>query len=70
MKGIICVLVAVSASVLCAEPVRWAGNGHLYEAVYVPEGISWSSAEAAAEQAGGHLADGVFDSGRLGGHAR
>lgn len=31
-------------------------NGHYYKAVHVPEGISWSSAKAAAEKAGGYLA--------------
>ncbi|MDF7824402.1 lectin-like protein [Pontiellaceae bacterium B12227] len=31
-------------------------NGHLYKAVYVPGGISWSDAKVAAEKAGGYLA--------------
>jgi|GEM_PF-1501706 len=56
MKAIVHVWVVISAGVLWAAPVRWPGNGHMYEAVYVPEGISWTSAEAAAERAGGHLA--------------
>lgn len=36
--------------------VQWSENGHFYKAVYVPEGISWTAAKAAAEQAGGYLA--------------
>ncbi|MCX6668210.1 MAG: lectin-like protein [Methanothrix sp.] len=36
-------------------PISAGGNGHYYEAVLVPEGISWDDAEAAAEAKGGHL---------------
>lgn len=36
--------------------VRWGENGHFYKAVYVPKGISWTEAKAAAEQEGGYLA--------------
>ena len=47
--------VAVSAA-----PVQWkisdGGNGHFYEAVYVPTGIDWYTAQANAVQAGGYLA--------------
>lgn len=32
------------------------GNDHCYEVVYAPLGISWTNANAAAKQAGGHLA--------------
>ena len=32
------------------------GNGHFYEVVHVASGITWSNAEAAAENAGGYLA--------------
>ncbi|MCI0535655.1 MAG: hypothetical protein L0Z50_10555 [Verrucomicrobiales bacterium] len=45
-----------------ASPVRWdpatGGNGHLYEAVLVLQGISWTAADAAAKAkgAGWHLA--------------
>ena len=38
----------------CAE--QWAANGHFYEAVEAPAGISWFAAREAAIQAGGHLA--------------
>ena len=43
-----------------APPVQWpasaGGNGHYYEAVWVPQGISWTSASNAAVLAGGYLA--------------
>ena len=39
-----------------AEPVRWSGNGHRYEVVVVPEGITWLDAKAAASARGGYLA--------------
>lgn len=43
-----------------ALPVQWTiesgGNGHWYEIVAAPEGISWIDARDAAELAGGHLA--------------
>jgi hypothetical protein len=39
---------------------QWAtnagGNGHLYEVVHIASGITWSNAEALAENAGGYLA--------------
>jgi hypothetical protein len=41
-------------------PVEWTtdsgGNGHAYELVVVPEGISWHEANDMARQMGGHLA--------------
>jgi len=39
-----------------AEPVQWPVNGHYYEAVLVPGGISWDEADAAATAAGRYLA--------------
>lgn len=45
-----------------AAPVQWrvedGGNGHWYEAIAVPAGITWTAANAAAEARGGgwHLA--------------
>ena len=39
-----------------AQKVQWSGNGHTYEAVLVPVGISWVDAKAASEAKGGHLA--------------
>jgi hypothetical protein len=52
----ICFL-ATSAS---ASPIQWTvgsgGNGHWYNVVSVPGGISWSGANSAATAAGGYLA--------------
>jgi len=54
------VLIASLGGVCKAVPVEWpvssGGNGHLYEAVLVPEGIDWQSATQTAEQSGGWLA--------------
>jgi len=36
-------------------PISAGGNGHYYEAVLVPEGISWDAANTTAEAKGGHL---------------
>ena len=36
--------------------IQWPGTGHYYKAFSVPEGISWTQAQALAEQAGGYLA--------------
>jgi hypothetical protein len=48
------------ANSLSATPVVWdvgaGGNGHTYEAILVPGGITWSQAKTASEGAGGHLA--------------
>jgi hypothetical protein len=42
------------------KPVKWliseGGNGHIYQVVATPEGISWSDAKEVAEAAGGYLA--------------
>ncbi|MDG2424360.1 MAG: FG-GAP-like repeat-containing protein [Phycisphaerales bacterium] len=44
----------------CDSTVIWntadGGNGHGYQVVFTPDGISWTEARAAAEAAGGHLA--------------
>jgi hypothetical protein len=58
------VLMVLSLLVLAvgsyAAPIRWSvaegGNGHWYEAVYVPTFITWTAANAAAGSAGGYLA--------------
>jgi hypothetical protein len=43
-----------------AVPIQWTvgsgGNGHFYDVISVPTGISWTGANAAALAAGGHLA--------------
>jgi hypothetical protein len=46
----------VLASTAAAERVTWPTNGHAYQVVSVPAGISWSDARAAAQAVGGHLA--------------
>jgi hypothetical protein len=39
-----------------SAPVQWSGNGHFYEAMSAPRGITWSNAQIAAEASGGYLA--------------
>src|SRR6185436_11393637 len=42
------------------QSVQWTtnsgGNGHFYEAVLAPNGITWANAQAAAASSGGYLA--------------
>lgn len=45
----------ISNAVLVEWQVSSGGNGHLYEVVSVPDGISWIDAKEAAEQRGGFL---------------
>ena len=44
------------ASIATSTPVQWSvgdgGNEHYYEAVYVPEGISWTDSDVAATAKG------------------
>ena len=42
---------AVSSEALAA-PVRWSGNGHLYEVRFAPEGLSWAQAMLRAQAPG------------------
>ena len=59
----ICVLVMILTvslgTTVKAVPVEWpvseGGNGHLYEAIAVPQPITWSAANIAAQSAGGYL---------------
>jgi len=48
------------AAIIEWEPTQWrvedGGNGHWYEAVSVPSGISWLDANTAASERGGYLA--------------
>ena len=39
-----------------AAPVLNPANGHIYDAISAPGGITWDDAKAAAEAMGGHLA--------------
>ena len=41
---------------LHAAPTFFAGTGHLYEAIFVSEGITWDNAHVVAGSMGGHLA--------------
>ncbi len=53
------VLAALAVCPAAAQPTQWpeasGGNGHWYQPVAVPGGISWNDADAAAKAAGGHL---------------
>jgi hypothetical protein len=48
--------IGLLVSMAGAEPVRWTGNGHLYEPVSVSGTITWPQAQQAAINAGGYLA--------------
>jgi hypothetical protein len=52
--GSVWVLGAVGEAM--ADSVQWSGNGHSYEVVSVPGGITWNDANAAATSAGRYLA--------------
>ena len=39
-----------------SNALKWNGNGHFYEVVEVPAGITWVDARAAAKAKGGDLA--------------
>lgn len=51
-----CVVLAAASQIALAQPVQWSVNGHWYEVVVVPGGISWLDAQAAALDKGGYLA--------------
>ena len=57
---ILCILTPALASTANAAFIRWeigdGGNGHLYQAILTPGGISWADAQAAAVAASGSLA--------------
>jgi len=52
--------IALTASVSSATVMEWpiglGGNGHLYEAILVPGGVTWETARASAITRGGYLA--------------
>jgi autotransporter-associated beta strand protein len=60
ISGLVLLAALVSAELLPAAPVQWpvssGGNGHYYEAVRVPGGIDWYTAQANAVNSGGYLA--------------
>jgi hypothetical protein len=53
-------LILSAACPAAATPIQWTvgsgGNGHYYDIIRVPAGISWSAANAACLAANGHLA--------------
>jgi hypothetical protein len=60
LYGLFLVLSVCGPQTLSAAPSQWrivdGGNGHSYEGVGEPNGISWTEAKAAAESRGGYLA--------------
>lgn len=60
LMAISCFWTVFEPAAAFADIVEWptssGGNGHFYESVYVPEGISWLDARDLAEQRGGYLA--------------
>jgi len=57
---VIAVSILMLSSAAHATPVQWTvesgGNGHYYDIIRVPAGISWTAANTAATSANGHLA--------------
>ncbi|MBP6963703.1 MAG: hypothetical protein KBC96_04770 [Armatimonadetes bacterium] len=57
VAAIVLIFPAIAAQ---AAPVQWpvaaGGNDHWYEAVYVPNFITWTEADLASRSVGGHLA--------------
>lgn len=49
-------LAAPSTAQLVQWPAASGGNGHYYEVVLVPAGVSWTQAQVAAQTRGGYLA--------------
>jgi hypothetical protein len=45
-----------TSRIAAAQRTEWPVNGHSYQAVLAPGGISWTDAKKAAEHAGGYLA--------------
>jgi len=61
MVVLVCVFLAIIFVATKVEALtEWkpseGGNGHFYEAIVVPEGIDWQTAQSAAEQKGRYLA--------------
>ncbi len=56
LQRLLAISLATMAGTAWGLPVKWEANGHYYEAVSVPGGISWTAASAAATVRGGHLA--------------
>ena len=50
------ILNLIAADPALADLVQWKTNGHYYEVVVAPEGITWTEARLAAQARGGYLA--------------
>ncbi len=50
------VVLVMSCTVVRADKFHWTANGHFYEPVHTPTGISWTDANVAAVASGGYLA--------------
>jgi hypothetical protein len=56
MVGVLAVLAAAPTTWAgVTTPILWTENGHGYQVVVVPDGITWSAARDAAAASGGHL---------------
>jgi hypothetical protein len=44
LAGITLIVSLAAAGNASAKPVRWSGNGHLYDVRAVPDGLSWVQA--------------------------
>jgi hypothetical protein len=53
---LLAVVALVHIAPVSAAPVQWSGNGHWYEAIHMPAGITWQNARDAALSLGGYLA--------------
>lgn len=56
MVGVLAVLAAAPTTWAgVTTPILWTENGHTYQVVVVPDGITWSAARDAAAASGGYL---------------
>jgi hypothetical protein len=54
--GVTVLALILTDGIAGAAPVQWSGNGHYYEAIYVPAGISWRAAYDSCQAHSGYLA--------------
>jgi hypothetical protein len=50
------VATVISSPLVNADWVQWAGNGHYYQVVHAPDGVTYDQALVGAQNLGGHLA--------------
>lgn len=55
-RGLLAALVIMLAGHALAAPVRWSQNGHFYDTIAVPGGITCQDAQGNALARGGYLA--------------